>query len=372
MDGETGAVDGVVGCLSIWHGATGKMTEKDVEIEETFSPEKPESPEAKIEVANRQIPKLAGSRDRNFRLIEDHFGVRIVPADGRILIYGDPDHVEDSCEALDHLKAALDRGRQPSEGEMELVLQRISSGARTMTDEDKETVIVTHRKKQIRPRTAGQARYVRMIRDNDLVFCIGPAGTGKTFLAMATAVAALREGNIARIVLSRPIVEAGEQLGYLPGDVLEKVQPYLRPLHDALVDIMGFDRVQRHLDRGTIEVMPLAYMRGRTINDAFMVLDEAQNTTAAQMQMFLTRMGFGSRMIVTGDITQSDLPARTESGLDHALRVLGHVESVGVSRLSRDDIVRHPLVQRIVDAYEENRTDRSDSGGAESEVSPQD
>ncbi|MFP3905267.1 MAG: PhoH family protein, partial [Armatimonadota bacterium] len=255
--------------------------------------------------------------------------------------------------ALDRLKTVVEHGRQPSDGEMELLMQKASRGAKPMTDRERATVIVTHRKQPVKPKTPGQAEYVRAMQDNDLIFCIGPAGTGKTFLAMASAVAALREGDITRIVLSRPIVEAGEQLGYLPGDVLEKVEPYLRPLHDALVDIMGFDRVQTHLNRGTIEVMPLAYMRGRTINDAYMVLDEAQNTTPAQMQMFLTRMGFGAKMVVTGDVTQSDLK-RQQSGLDHAMSVLGDVDGVGICRLGREDIVRHPLVQRIVNAYELN------------------
>ncbi|MFO7948073.1 MAG: PhoH family protein [Armatimonadota bacterium] len=340
-----------------------------VNTDDVVTPGASEEPQATLQIPNQQIPKLTGSCDRNLRLVEEYFNVRIVPADGEILIYGQTEEAEASYNALNGLKSVVARGRQPSDGEMELLMQKASRGAEPVTDSERETVIVTHRKQPVKPKTTGQAEYVRTIQDNDLTFCIGPAGTGKTFLAMASAVAALREGDITRIVLSRPIVEAGEQLGYLPGDVLEKVEPYLRPLHDALVDIMGFDRVQKHLNRGTIEVMPLAYMRGRTINDAYMVLDEAQNTTPAQMQMFLTRMGFGAKMVVTGDVTQSDLK-RSQSGLDHAMSVLGDVEGVGICRLGRNDIVRHPLVQRIVNAYEMNGSGSQAASSSNSETTP--
>jgi phosphate starvation-inducible PhoH-like protein len=216
----------------------------------------------------------------------------------------------------------------------------------------KRQIVVTHRGKPLTPKTAGQLRYVEAMAQHDLTFCTGPAGTGKTYLAMAMAVAALRDETVSRIVLTRPIVEAGEALGFLPGDMMDKVDPYLRPLHDALHDIMGLQKFQRHLARGSIEVIPLAYMRGRTLNDSFIVLDEAQNTTPSQMKMALTRLGFGSTMVVTGDVTQTDLPPGQSVGLTHALGILQHIEGIAVCRLTGDDIVRHGLVQRIVSAYD--------------------
>ena len=215
-----------------------------------------------------------------------------------------------------------------------------------------EPLVITQRGAPVRPKTAGQAQFVEAASRSALVFCVGPAGTGKTYLAMALAIAALKDKRVGRIVLTRPIIEAGERLGFLPGDMLDKVDPYLRPLYDALQDLIGPDKLQRHRQRGTIEVVPLAYMRGRTVNDAFIVLDEAQNTTPAQMKMALTRLGLGSHMVVTGDPTQSDLPEGQESGLTHALRVLKSVREIEISRLSETDIVRHDLVQRIVAAYD--------------------
>jgi phosphate starvation-inducible PhoH-like protein len=294
-----------------------------------------------------------GERDANLRMIEDQMDVVIVPRDDRLQIYGDQSRARAAARLLDTCLAAIRKGRTPT-------LQDVSCALKATRAEDldaaeallSETVIVTHRGKPIRPRTAMQARYVHMLRRADRTFCVGPAGTGKTFLAMAAAAAALKAGEVNRLVLSRPIVEAGESLGFLPGDLLDKVDPYLRPLYDALHDIIGLDRTRRLTEHGTIEVVPLAYMRGRTINDAFMILDEAQNASPMQMKMFLTRMGFGSRMAVTGDITQSDLPRGQLSGLAHALQVLRDVPGVEVCRLTRDDIVRHDLVQRIVLAYE--------------------
>lgn len=286
-------------------------------------------------------------------MIENELDVVIVPRDDRLQIYGETDRARTAAELLDNCLEAIRGGRIPTQHD-------ISCALRTTVDDCadaseallSEAVMVTHRGKPIRPKTPAQAHYVQALRTMDLTFCVGPAGTGKTFLAMAAAAAALKAGEVNRLVLSRPIVEAGESLGFLPGDMLDKVDPYLRPLYDALHDIIGMDRTRRLTEHGTIEVVPLAYMRGRTINDAFMILDEAQNCSPAQMKMFLTRMGFGSRMAVTGDITQSDLPSGQMSGLRHSVDVLGGVDEVQVCRLSRHDIVRHDLVQRIVLAYD--------------------
>jgi phosphate starvation-inducible PhoH-like protein len=216
----------------------------------------------------------------------------------------------------------------------------------------KDVVAITHRGKQIKCKTLGQREYVRMVRENVLTFAVGPAGTGKTYLAMALAVVALRNKDVERIVLTRPAVEAGEKLGFLPGDLTQKVDPYLRPLYDALYDLMGVDSYQKLVERGVVEVAPLAYMRGRTLSDSFIILDEAQNTTSEQMKMFLTRMGFNSRVVVTGDITQTDLPFGKRSGLIEALEVLENTPGIGISRLDYHDVVRHDLVQAIVQAYD--------------------
>lgn len=308
---------------------------------------------ATVPVSAGEMPLLVGSRDGNLRSIETRFGVRLVPGDGAVMVFGEQVQADRAAEALGAFMHLLRSERRSSSGDLDMVMQAVTDGGGSeVAGALTRTVAVTHRKKPVRPKTVGQARYVEAVSKHDLVFCIGPAGTGKTFLAMAMAVEALKAGDVSRIVLTRPIVEAGEQLGFLPGDMLEKVDPYLAPLHDALTDIAGFDRMQRLQARGVVEVMPLAYMRGRTINDAIMVLDEAQNTTVAQMKMFLTRMGFGSKMIVTGDVTQTDLPAGVECGLTNAIAVLERVDGVAVCRLDRGDIVRHALVQRIVDAYE--------------------
>ncbi len=320
-------------------------------------------PIATVLVPAGDMPHVVGSRDGNLRAVEQRLGVRLVPADGAVMVFGARPEADKAARALETLLHLIQTGRNATPRDIELVLQAvIDDTSDQVKDVLNKTVIITHRNKPLTPKTLGQARYVHTVVENDVVFCTGPAGTGKTFLAMAMAMAALRSGEVSRIVLSRPIVEAGEQLGFLPGDMLEKVQPYLRPLHDALTDITGFDRFQKLLGKGVIEVMPLAYMRGRTVNDAFVVLDEAQNTTPAQVKMFLTRMGFGSKMIVTGDVTQTDLPPGFLSGLQHAISLLAHVEGVGVCHLDRNDIVRHPLVQRIVDAYEKspNATRRPD------------
>ena len=307
-----------------------------------------------VPCSSPELQGLVGAYDHNLRLIEDRLGVQVVPREEQLLIYGSPEAAAATEQLLNRLLAVIRRGHGLTDADVNYALQAVERDASEDAEAlPSEPIVVTHRGKSVRPRTAGQLAYVQMVRGCDVVFCIGPAGSGKTYLAMAMAVSALREGRVSRIVLTRPLVEAGEELGFLPGDVMDKVGPYLRPLHDALYDIMGVNRCHRHLARGSIEVVPLAYMRGRTINDAFIVLDEAQNTTSVQIKMALTRLGLSSRMIVTGDVTQTDLPPTTASGLSHAIKVLEDVSGIGVCRLTKHDIVRHNLVQRIVSAYEE-------------------
>jgi len=296
---------------------------------------------------------LLGAHDQNLRIIEDALAVRLQPREQCVEISGKA--ASQAQAVLEHLLSSIARGETPTLEEVHLAVRQAREGqlpSRAESETVEGPLIVTHRGKQVRARTRGQIAYVHAVRTHDLVFCIGPAGTGKTYLAMALAAGALRQGETSRVILTRPIVEAGEALGFLPGDVMEKVDPYLRPLHDALHDVMGADQFQRYLARGIIEVVPLAYMRGRTLNDAFIVLDEAQNTTPGQMKMALTRLGFGSKMIVTGDTTQTDLPGAVKSGLVHAIEILEGLPGLAVVRLGRGDIVRHDLVQRIVQAYE--------------------
>jgi len=315
-----------------------------------------------VSVGGIELSSLLGERDANLRMIENELDVVIVPRDDRLQIYGESEQARTAAELLDNCVRAIRGGNVPTQHDMSCALRTTvedcaDAGEALLS----EAVMLTHRGKPIRPKTPAQAHYVQALSASDLTFCIGPAGTGKTFLAMAAAAAALKTGIVNRLVLSRPIVEAGESLGFLPGDMLDKVDPYLRPLYDALHDIIGSDRTRRLTEHGTIEVVPLAYMRGRTINDAYMILDEAQNCSPSQMKMFLTRMGFGSRMAVTGDITQSDLPTDQASGLHDALRVLDDVTGMRVCRLTQHDIVRHDLVQRIVLAYDAaEHSERSD------------
>ena len=288
--------------------------------------------------------------------------MQIVPRDDQLQIFGDEQAAQDAQDLLQRLLEIIRRRNTLSDQDLKYALRAVQREAAEDADVLlAEPLLVTPRGKPIRPKTAGQMEYVQAMVQNDVVFCIGPAGTGKTYLAMAMAVRAMKEGSVSRIVLTRPIVEAGEELGFLPGDVMEKVDPYLRPLYDALIDVIGADRLQRHLRRGTIEVVPLAYMRGRTINDAIIVLDEAQNTSIGQTKMALTRMGLASRMIVTGDITQVDLPASVSSGLAHAIEILEKVPGIAVCRLTGHDIVRHDLVQQIVEAYDQAQTKSGDS-----------
>lgn len=302
--------------------------------------------------SNRLMVDLLGERDAFLRQVQDAFPeVRIVARGNELDITGTEQTVEQARTALDELLIVVQEGQQLDADQVdrviEMVRSEVPSPSGVFTD-----VIRVGRGKMVRPKTHGQKKYVDSIRQNTLVFGIGPAGTGKTYLAMACAVEALVAGAVRRIVLSRPAVEAGERLGFLPGDLAAKVDPYLRPLYDALYEMLGPEETVRLMERGTIEIAPLAYMRGRTLNDAFVVLDEAQNTTPEQMKMFLTRLGFNSKMIITGDITQTDLAEGRSSGLRVVQRILRDVDDVGFSILDAKDVVRHRIVAAIVDAYE--------------------
>ncbi|MEW6524476.1 MAG: PhoH family protein [Bacillota bacterium] len=296
---------------------------------------------------------LLGPHDRYLELIQESFEVKIVTRGDELIISGPPGEVEAVSQLVQRLLDQVRQGNDLSEQELRYALRLAREGTASDLDElGDDQVLVTARGKRIQARTLGQKAYIRAMRKDSLVFGIGPAGTGKTYLAVAVAVAAFRARAVSRIVLTRPAVEAGEKLGFLPGDIQEKVNPYLRPLYDALFDILGADTFEKYMQRGLIEVAPLAYMRGRTLDDSFIILDEAQNTTPEQMKMFLTRMGIGSRVVVTGDITQIDLPKGTYSGLEQVRVILKDVEGVSFVYLSERDVVRHPLVQRVVLAYE--------------------
>jgi phosphate starvation-inducible PhoH-like protein len=295
---------------------------------------------------------LLGPQDKYLRLIEAQTNADIRSRDAEIVISGFGEEV-DSLEQLFSVLLQLIRGGyQPSERDVMYALELARSmQAVELLDLFKAEIATTYRGKPIRVKTLGQRHYVSTIRKKDIVFGIGPAGTGKTYLAVVMAVAALKEGAVKRIVLTRPAVEAGENLGFLPGDLQEKVDPYLRPLYDALHDVLGPDQTAKSFERGLLEIAPLAYMRGRTLEDSFIILDEAQNTTPEQMKMFLTRLGFGSKMVVTGDVTQIDLPRGTQSGLIAAQRILGNIDEIGFISFSEQDVVRHSLVQKIISAY---------------------
>ncbi len=300
-----------------------------------------------------QAVSLFGSFDENVRLIEKHYAVDILSRGTDIKVSGEPESVAKAIRAIQGLLQLINRGEQLNEQNVRYVLMLVDEGGEEELPQlSSDSICITSKGKPVKPKTLGQKNYVENIRKNTIVLGVGPAGTGKTYLAVAMAVSAFRSKEVNRIILTRPAVEAGEKLGFLPGDLQSKVDPYLRPLYDALFDMLGAESYQKYLERGNIEVAPLAYMRGRTLDDSFIILDEAQNTTAEQMKMFLTRLGFNSKMVVTGDVTQIDLPEGRKSGLKEVVKILRGIEDIGVCTFSQKDVVRHQLVQRIVQAYE--------------------
>lgn len=305
-----------------------------------------------------------GQFDAYAKIIERSLNVTIIVRDDEIKIVGDAERVAGAEEVLKKLAAGVQRGEEISEQKVNYILAlAVEQNTERIDEIDKELICHTINGKPIRPKTIGQKDYVDLIRNKMIVFGIGPAGTGKTYLAMAAAINAFKNDEVSRIILTRPAIEAGEKLGFLPGDLQSKVDPYLRPLYDALFQIMGAESFHKNMEKGLIEVAPLAYMRGRTLDNAFIILDEAQNTTPAQMKMFLTRIGFGSKVVITGDLTQKDLPTGQTSGLDIALNVLKKIDDIGIAHMTSLDVVRHPLVQKIVNAYEqyEKRSARNSS-----------
>ncbi len=312
-----------------------------------------------------QVIEVFGSLDENIRKIEDAFHVHVVNRGEELKIQGEAENADRGVRAIEGLLALAAKGETIDEQKVRYLIDLVKSG-----NDDKighmaqDVVCVTAKGKPIKAKTLGQQRYLRAIEKHTITLGVGPAGTGKTYLAVAEAVAAFRAKTVNRIILTRPAVEAGERLGFLPGDLQNKVDPYLRPLYDALFDMLGPETYTKYLERGNIEVAPLAYMRGRTLDDSFIILDEAQNTTREQMKMFLTRLGFGSKIVITGDITQIDLPRDKVSGLKDAMRVLEGVEDIAICRLSASDVVRHALVQRIVAAYDQyEKTKLPPAGG---------
>ncbi len=298
-----------------------------------------------------------GSFDENIRRIEETFGVSIVNRDTELKITGDPEDADKAARTLEGLLLLAAKGDMIDEQRVRYLTTLVAEGNDDQVAQiAKDVVCITAKGKPIKAKTVGQQKYIKAIMKNTVTIGVGPAGTGKTYLAVAAAVAAFRERTVNRIILTRPAVEAGERLGFLPGDLQNKVDPYLRPLYDALYDMLGPETFQKYQERGSIEVAPLAYMRGRTLDDSFIILDEAQNTTKEQMKMFLTRLGFGSKIVITGDVTQIDLPADKTSGLKDAMRVLEDVRDIAICKLTAADVVRHALVQEIISAYE--RADR--------------
>lgn len=315
---------------------------------------------------------IFGNFDSNTRIIENEFDVVIQSKTDGIKIMGKENDVERACSVIENLLKLSDRNEELSEQNVRYVISMVSEGMNEqLRDFSGDCICITSKGKPVKAKTYGQKNYIEAIKENTVTLGIGPAGTGKTFLAVAMAVTALRTKQVSRIILTRPAVEAGERLGFLPGDLQSKIDPYLRPLYDALYELMGAESFARNMERGVIEIAPLAYMRGRTLDDSFIILDEAQNTTPEQMKMFLTRLGFGSKIVVTGDITQIDLPGNTKSGLELASRIIEGIPGICVFHLTDKDIVRHSLVQKIINAYEKFENRKRIQAEAKEETSKQ-
>lgn len=303
--------------------------------------------------ALEQAVSLFGSFDENIKLIEKEYSVSIISRGTDLKVVGDAENVSKAGRALNSLLVLINKGESLSSQNIRYVISLVNEGNEDkLSSMSSDSICITSKGRPVKPKTLGQKKYCEAIRDNTITFGIGPAGTGKTYLAVAMAVTAFRAKEVNRIILTRPAVEAGEKLGFLPGDLQSKVDPYLRPLYDALFDMIGAENFQRCQERGAIEVAPLAYMRGRTLDDSFIILDEAQNTTPEQMKMFLTRLGFRSKMVITGDITQVDLPDGKKSGLKKVLTILKNIDDIAMCKFSQKDVVRHKLVQDIVNAYQ--------------------
>lgn len=318
-------------------------------------------PEKRIEIINHEkIQELFGSYDENLKIIEKELLVSLLIREGVLKIIGDEKNIEMASRAMEILMKKQDEGEEITNHTVSYIISLVKEGDQDKNYDFDDVVIATSRGKLIKCKTLGQKDYINSIRNNDIVFGIGPAGTGKTYLAMAMAIKAFKNREVNKIILTRPAVEAGEKLGFLPGDLQEKVDPYLRPLYDALHEIMGIDLFQKNMEKGLIEVAPLAYMRGRTLNDSYIILDEAQNTTPEQMKMFLTRLGFGSKVIVTGDVTQIDLPKGKSSGLRTVMEILDGIKGIDFIYFTEKDVVRHKLVQDIVKAYEKYEINKED------------
>ena len=314
--------------------------------------------------SQEQLSELFGQLDGNINRIQKEYNVSIVSRDGYIKIIGDEKNISDAEKAVKILMKMSSRGQALSDQTVRYVTSMVTEGVAEQLEELKgDGICLTASGKILRARTVGQKRYVDMIKENTIVLGVGPAGTGKTYLAVAMAVKAFRERKVRKIILTRPAVEAGEKLGFLPGDMQDKVDPYLRPLYDALFDMFGAESFARYMEKGIIEVAPLAYMRGRTLDEAFIILDEAQNTTSEQIKMFLTRLGNESRMVITGDITQIDLPDTKKSGLVEAVKILNGIDDIAIHRFTEKDVVRHKLVQDIIRAYEKYNEGRMKNHG---------
>lgn len=302
---------------------------------------------------------LFGSFDENIKLIESQYRVHILGRDGELKVSGEADDVAKACKVISSLLSLINRGEQLSDQNVRYCMSLINEGSEEKIEQlAGDCICITSKGKPVKPKTLGQKKYCAYIKDNTITIGVGPAGTGKTYLAVAMAVTAFRAKQVNRIILTRPAVEAGEKLGFLPGDLQSKVDPYLRPLYDALFDMLGAETYNKYVERGNIEVAPLAYMRGRTLDDSFIILDEAQNTSIEQMKMFLTRLGFNSKMVITGDITQIDLPHGVRSGLKDCIRVLKGIDDIAQCTFNEKDVVRHRLVQDIIKAYEKNKEER--------------